>query len=63
MTTLIDRVADLLYPDAGETTADIKFYCAGEIPTKAEELAEIVHIALLAVESGEAREVTDFAGY
>lgn len=63
MSTLVDRVADLLYPQDGSRTADIKFYCAGETPTSVHVLAGRVHQSLLAVQNGEATPVEDFTGY
>jgi len=64
MTTLIDRVADILYPEEGLATADIKFFCAGDHDNMtAEGLAQIVHRALIHVDNGTAKPVNDLTGY
>lgn len=64
MSTLIDRVADLLYPESGPATADIKFFCAGDAPSiTADDLAEVVHRALLHVRNGTAQPIADLTGY
>jgi hypothetical protein len=64
MTTLIDRVADILYPNDGLSTADIKFFCAGDNHhMTADGLAQIVHRALIHVQNHDAVPVTDLTGY
>ena len=59
MTSLIDRVADLLYPEDGRTTLDIKFFSGGLSNVSAHDLADQVLRALTQVDSGSAVLVAD----
>ena len=59
MSVLIDRVADLLYPDEGSTTLDIKFFSGGMANVSANDLAEQVLRAEMQIQSGSARLVKD----
>ena len=54
MSSIIDRVAELLYPEDGLTTVDIKFFCGGVDNVSAESLAEMVHRAVTQIDSGSA---------
>lgn len=59
MSNLIDRVADLLYPDVGPTTLDIKFFSGGMNNVSAVDLAEQVLRSDTQIRSGSATLVED----
>lgn len=60
MTTQIERAAQMLFPDEGSRTLDIKFFCGGVASNvSAESLAEQVVRAEVQIRSGSARLVTD----
>jgi len=59
MSSIIDRVAALLYPEDGPTTLDIKFFCGGVDNASAEELAEQVLRAETQIRNGSATLVED----
>lgn len=63
MSNIIDRVAELLYPEDGLTTVDIKFFCGGVDNVSAVNLAEMVHRAVTQIESGSAILVEDIDVY
>ena len=54
MMNLIDRVADLLYPEDGPTTLDIKFFSGGMNNVSAHDLADQVLRACTQVAGGSA---------
>ena len=55
----IDRAAELLFPENGPRTLNVKFFCAGESNITAEELAEQIVRAHVQIQNGTARLVTD----
>ncbi|NOR61982.1 MAG: hypothetical protein GQ535_05730 [Rhodobacteraceae bacterium] len=63
MSSLIDRVADLLYPEDGPTTLDIKFFSGGMSNVSAVDLAEQVLRSNVQIQSGSAVLVDDIDSY
>lgn len=57
--SLIDRAADLLFPEEGRRTLNVKFFCAGDEDVSALSLAEQVVRAEAQIANGTARLVTD----
>lgn len=55
MSTMIDRAADLLFPESGRQTLNIKFFCGGEDNVTALQLAEQVVRAETQIRGGSAR--------
>jgi hypothetical protein len=60
MTTIQDRVADMLYPETGPTTVDIKVSHGGR---SADDICRMILQGLTHVQSGRAVLVTDLTGY
>ena len=63
MNSLIDRVADILYPTDGPTTLDIKFFSGGMSNVSAVGLAEQVLRSNVQIQSGSASLVDDIDSY
>lgn len=59
MTNYIERAADVLFPDAGRRTLNVKFFDACEHNVTAEELAEQIVRAEAQITAGTARLVTN----
>lgn len=57
--SFIDRAAELLFPENGRQTLNVKFFCAGDTAVTAEELAEQVIRAHVQIHGGTARLVND----
>lgn len=57
--SLIDRAADLLFPEEGRRTLNVKFFCTGDEDVSALSLAEQVVRAEAQIANGTARLVTD----
>lgn len=57
--TYIDRAAELLFPQNGPRTLNVKFFCGGDENVSAEALAEQLVRAHVQIQSGAARLVTD----
>ena len=55
MTSVIERAADLLFPNDGPQTLNIKFLCAGDENITAESLAEQLVRAESQIRGGSAR--------
>lgn len=55
MTNFVDRAADLLFPDVGGRTLNVKFFCAGDDNVSAADLAQQIIIAEEQVRDGTAR--------
>ncbi|PSJ42138.1 hypothetical protein [Allosphingosinicella deserti] len=55
MSTMIERAADLLFPESGRQTLNIKFFCGGDDNVTALQLAEQVVRAETQIRGGSAR--------
>lgn len=55
--SMIDRAADLLFPETGRQTLNIKFFCGGEDNITAQQLAEQIVRAETQIRGGSARPV------
>ena len=59
MPNLIDRVADMLFPQGEQRTLNIKFFCGGEENVSAHDIAEQVFRAETQRQNGTAKLVTN----
>lgn len=55
MSSLIERAANLLFPEEGRQTLNVKFFCAGEDNVTANDLAEQIIRSESQIRSGSAR--------
>ncbi|CDX52729.1 hypothetical protein MPL3365_170057 [Mesorhizobium plurifarium] len=59
MTNLIDRAADLLFPETGGRVRNVKFFCGGDDNVSAVDLANQILIAEEQIRDGTARTVNN----
>ena len=55
MNSLINRAADLLFPESGRRTLNVKFFCGGDENISASQLAEQIIRAETQIHGGSAR--------
>lgn len=55
----IDRAADLLFPNEGQQTLNVKFFCAGEESVSVDDLADQIIRAENQIRNRSARLVAD----
>ncbi|MEI8703054.1 MAG: hypothetical protein EOR99_28085 [Mesorhizobium sp.] len=59
MTNVIDRAADLLFPEVGSRVRNVKFFCGGDDNVSAVDLANQILIAEEQIRDGTARTVNN----